>query len=275
MQQTSLFIHWNADPEIFRIGSFALRYYSLFFLTAFVSSYFILKNIFIKEGKDDLLLQKLSIYIFVGTLIGARIGHCLFYEFGYYKSHLLEIVLPFSWNNGQFKITGFQGLASHGGAVGILTAALLFCRKYKVNILWLLDRLMIAVAISAFFIRLGNFFNSEIIGRESNLPWAVVFEKVDMIPRHPTQLYEAGCYLLIFIMLLYLYKKRVAFTRPGFLFGFLLTSLFSVRIVIEFFKENQEVFEDTMVLNMGQLLSIPMILVGIYFIIRKNKKYEG
>jgi len=265
-----LFISWNIDPEIFRIGGFALRYYSLMFLAAFYFSYKILSKIYTKENVPLILLNKLFLYVFVGTVAGARLGHCLFYEFDYYRHHLLEIILPFRITaKGQFELTGYQGLASHGGAIGILIAVWLYCKKYKFSFLWVLDRLVIVVAIAGMFIRIGNFFNSEIIGKQTNLPWAVVFERVDLIPRHPAQLYEAFCYLLIFFTVWIIYNKRWRQLKKGFLFGLFLVILFSVRFMIEFVKENQERFENRLLINMGQILSIPFILTGLYFIFKK------
>ena len=264
-------IQWNINPEIFRIGGFAFRYYSLFFLLAFVVSYYLLLAIYKKEGIDVELLDPLAVYVFIGTLVGARLGHCLFYEFDYYKTKPWEMILPFHFNNGQFEFTGFQGLASHGGTIGILTAVWLYCRKYKMSIFWVLDRLVIVVAIAACCVRIGNFFNSEIIGKPATVAWAVVFEKVDNLPRHPAQLYEAICYAGVFLLLLFLYKRRIAFTKSGFLFGTFLVTLFGTRFFMEFLKEDQESFENGWMLNMGQLLSIPLIIVGIYFLIRKQQ----
>ena len=265
-----IYINWNINPEIFRIGGFALRYYSLMFAAAFIFSYFILTKIFAKENIELKLLDKLFVYVFIGTLIGARLGHTLFYEFSYYKYHLLEIILPFQITNGKFELTGYQGLASHGGAVGILLSVALYCKKYKQSFLWTIDRLVIVVAISAFFIRMGNLFNSEIIGRPTDVPWAFVFERVDFIPRHPTQLYEAILYLFIFVTLWIFYYKKAQQLNNGFLFGLFLVLLFSVRFVIEFVKENQEIFENRLPVNMGQILSIPFILIGFYFILRRS-----
>ncbi len=266
-------IIWNVNPEIFRIGGFALRYYSLMFVAAFLLSYFLLDKIFKKENVPELLLKKLFIYVFLGTLIGARLGHTLFYEFGYYKNHLLEIILPFSINNGKFEFTGYQGLASHGGAIGILIAVALYCKKYYQSFLWTVDRLVIVVALSGFFIRIGNLFNSEIIGRSTNVSWAFIFERVDFVPRHPAQLYEAISYLLIFFLLWGIYKKKGEFLKSGFLFGLFLVLLFTVRFFIEFIKENQEGFENALPINLGQILSIPFILIGLYFLFRnKNLK---
>ena len=266
----TLYINWNIDPVIFSIGGFALRYYSIMFALAFIGSYIILSKIYVKENVSAQLLNKLAIFVFIGTLIGARLGHTLFYEFSYYKNHLLEIILPFRIANGKFELTGYQGLASHGGAIGILVAVALYCRKYKQSMLWVLDRLGIVVALSGFFIRLGNLFNSEIIGKPTTVSWAFIFEKVDLIPRHPAQLYESILYLIIFIALWLLYKNAVNKYKSGFLFGCFLIMLFSLRFLVEFTKENQEAFENTMAINMGQILSIPFILLGVYLMVSKS-----
>lgn len=269
-----LYINWNIDPEIFRISGFALRYYSLMFAIAFIGSYFILSKIYLKENVSMHLLNKLAIFVFIGTLIGARLGHTLFYEFGYYKNHLLEIILPFKITNGKFELTGYQGLASHGGAIGIIGAVVWYCRRYKQSFLWIMDRLGIVVALSAFFIRVGNLFNSEIIGKPTDLPWAFIFEKIDLIPRHPAQVYEALSYLVIFVILWLLYKNKVQKFKPGFLFGCFQALLFTTRFLIEFVKEGQEDFESTLIINMGQILSIPFILIGIYLIASKSKQTD-
>jgi phosphatidylglycerol:prolipoprotein diacylglycerol transferase len=265
-------IYWDIQPQLFTLGSFELRYYTLCFLLAFISSYILMWKVFQKENKPQELLDQLSIYIFVGTLLGARLGHCLFYEFDYYKDHLLEMILPFTFENGQFKLTGFHGLASHGGAIGILTALFLFSRKTKTDFIWLADRLVLVVPLAGAFVRLGNFFNSEIIGLPSDLPWAVIFAQVDQIPRHPAQLYEAIAYVILFFILWNYYHKK-PHIKPGALFGIFLIGLFGARFLLEFLKENQEAFEESMNYNMGQLLSLPFIAVGIYLLVRKvNKK---
>ncbi len=265
-----LFVNWNIDPEIYRIGGFALRYYSLGFLFAFVFSYRIMKSVFEKEKIPLVLLDKLTIAIFLGTLIGARLGHCFFYDWAYYKDHLLEIISPVAIKDGHFEVTGFQGLASHGGAVGILTAAILWCRKNSKPLLWLLDRLSLVIPIAAFFVRLGNLFNSEIIGKPTSLPFAFIFKRVDEIPRHPAQLYEGLCYLLLAGGLHFIYRKQ-AKKQDGFLFGLFLSGLFGIRFIVEFVKENQEAFESHWLLNMGQLLSIPFIIAGIALAASKRK----
>lgn len=266
-------IVWNIDPEIFRIGGFALRYYSLFFVVVFLLGYNIMHNIYKDEGLQEDLVNKLLIYVIVGTILGARLGHTLFYEFDYFKHHLLEIVLPFKITDGKFELTGYQGLASHGGAIGILLAVWLYSGNNKLSTLWVLDRLVIVVALGGFFIRLGNFFNSEILGSPTDVAWAVVFTRVDLVPRHPAQFYEAFAYLFIFLALLYRYKIRKPL-KVGWLFGLFLILTFSARFLIEFFKEDQEPFERMLPLNMGQLLSLPFIIGGLYFLIRRRAKQK-
>lgn len=271
-----LYINWNIDPEFFRIGGFALRYYSILFMLAFVFSYWLMYLFFKKEKVATDTLSALTIYIFLGTLIGARLGHTLIYEFDYYRNHILEIILPFQINSkGVYEWTGYQGLASHGGAVGILAALGLYSKKYKQSFLWLLDRLVIVVALSAFFIRIGNLFNSEIIGNPTKVNWAFVFEKADMIPRHPAQLYEAVLYLIAFFMLWMVYKKHSKSFQNGYLSGYFLIMIFSIRFFVEFFKADQEAFESQWLLNLGQLLSIPFILLGICLVVLKSKPSEN
>lgn len=261
-------IYWDISPILFSIFGYELRYYTLCFMLAFAVSYILMLRMFKRENKSQDLLDQLSIYIFIGTLLGARLGHCLFYEFDYYIHRPLEMILPFRIENGSFQFTGFQGLASHGGAIGILTAMYLFSRKTKTDFIWLADRLVIVVAIAGAFVRLGNFFNSEIIGLPSTLPWAVIFAHVDEIPRHPAQLYEAIAYVAIFILLWTIYQRSTKL-KPGLIFGIFLITLFGARFALEFLKENQEAFEESMRYNMGQLLSIPFMLAGVYLTFRK------
>lgn len=268
------YIHWNADPIIFSIGSFGLRYYALCWLAAFVISYILMLRIFKKEGKSQELLDSLTMYIFLGTFIGARLGHCLFYDFDYYKDHILEIFLPFQYVNGEFTLTGFAGLASHGAAIGILAGLYLFSRKHKIDFLWITDRLVLVVPIAGAFIRLGNFFNSEMIGHPTTVPWAVIFEKIDDIPRHPGQLYEALAYVLIFLALWVIYLKKDQL-KKGYLFGVLLITLFGARFVLEYFKIDQVAFEEGMLFNMGQWLSVPFILLGVYYLWRPSTVEMG
>ncbi|MDR7211229.1 prolipoprotein diacylglyceryl transferase [Flavobacterium piscis] len=269
-------VNWNVDPVIFRItDTFPLKYYGAFFATGLLLGFYLVRNIYKKENASLESLDNLLIYVIVGTVFGARLGHCFFYEPGYFFQHPIEILLPIQKINGAYQFVGFQGLASHGGTIGVLIAILLYCRKYKVKLLWILDRLAVAVPITAAFIRLGNFMNSEIYGKPTNGNWGVVFERDDLIPRHPTQLYEAFSYLLIFGILFIMFKSEKIKQRNGLIFGCFLTLLFLARFIIEFFKENQESFENNMIINMGQILSIPFILIGLTLIIRKSKKIAG
>src|SRR5690606_30530307 len=200
--------HWAGKEELFSIGSFGVRYYSLCWLLAFAVSYYLMLKVFKREGKTQEDLDRFSIYIFLGTLIGARLGHCLFYEFDYYIQHPLEMILPFRKVDGSWKLTGFMGLASHGAAVGILAGLYLYAKTAKTDFLWITDRLILVVPLAGAFVRLGNFFNSEIIGLPASVPWAVVFEKVDAVPRHPAQLYEALAYVVIFVILWTMYQRN-------------------------------------------------------------------
>ncbi len=258
-----LAITWNPNPEFISWGPLHIRYYGLFFVGAFFASYYIFQYIFKREKVPLPLLDKLTINIAVATLIGARLGHCLFYEPGYFLTHPLEIILPMRFEP-HFQFIGYQGLASHGAAIGILIGIWYWCRKHKQNYLWLLDRIGIVVALSGVMIRLGNLMNSEIYGNVTTLPWGFIFTRAgETLPHHPTQLYEAFSYLLIFCLLFMLYKRKGTQLPRGFLFGLFLILLFSARFFIEFIKQPQEAFEAGMRLNMGQLLSIPFILTGI------------
>ncbi|MBP5759705.1 MAG: prolipoprotein diacylglyceryl transferase [Bacteroidales bacterium] len=269
---TDLIIHWSADPVIFHIGSFGLRWYSLLFAVGFISAYFILLKMFRREEVNTNYLDKLTIYCFIALLVGLRFGHCIFYEWSYYKNHLLEIVLPWNLETGEF--TGYQGLASHGGAIGILLGLWLYCYKTKVNPVWILDRLVIVIPLVGACVRCGNLMNSEIYGVETSLPWGFIYERNhETVPKHPTQLYEALSYLIIFASLMIYYVRKKGKIRPGMSFGVFLVALFGMRFLIEFIKNDQVDFEAGMMLNMGQLLSIPFILAGIVFAVLsvKNK----
>lgn len=265
-------IYWNIDPVIFWItDTFPLKYYGLFFVTGLLLAYQVVKRIYDKESVPIENLDKLLTYIVIGTLVGARLGHCLFYDPQYYFSNPIEIFLPIAKVNGEYEFIGFQGLASHGGALGVLIAIIWYSRKYKTKLLWILDRVAIATPITGAFIRLGNFMNSEIYGKPTNGNWGVVFQRDDLIPRHPTQLYEASAYILIFVFLSWLYKSRKTVNTNGIIFGIFLVLLFLARFIIELFKENQVDFENQMTLNMGQILSIPFILAGLTLIFLRRK----
>jgi len=272
------FIHWNASPEIFMIGGFGLRWYGLFFGLAFVIGYSVLKNMFLFEHKSENDLDMLAVFIVFGSLIGARLGHCLFYEPGYYLYHPLDIIKPWTGELGKNPTIGYQGLASHGGGLGILAAIAIFAKIKSYNYVWLMDRLAIAVVLGGIFIRLGNLMNSEIVGMPTQVPWAFIFVKLrENTPRHPAQLYEAICYFGLFIILYAYYLKNKANLIPGKLTGYFFVSVFVVRFLIEFLKENQVSFENHMAIDMGQILSIPFILFGIYMIYKPfaKKNSEG
>ena len=253
-------IHWNVDPIAIHIGSGGLRWYSMGFLLAFVLGYWILSTIFKREKIDSKYLDSLVVYIFLAVLLGARLGHCLFYDFGYYFSaeHWTEIFWPFEGK----RFVGYQGLASHGAAFGILLALWLFWRKYGMNVVWILDRLVIVVALGGAFIRIGNLFNSEIYGTVTNLPWGFIFERNgETLPKHPTGLYEALSYLAIFCVSLWYYLRKNGNFKTGSIFGWWLVALFGARFLIEFVKTNG-VIEGSALLK-GQWLSIPFIIGGL------------
>lgn len=265
-------INWNLDPTIYWITeTFPLKYYGLFFVTGILLAHYVEKRIYARENIPVENLEKLFIYVVVGIVLGARLGHCLFYDPSYYFANPIEILLPIKKIGDTYQFIGFQGLASHGGGIGTLIAIGIYCKKYKTNYLWVLDKIAIATPIVAVFIRLGNFMNSEIYGKPTNGNWGVIFQRDDLIPRHPTQLYEAFSYLLIFGVLMLIYKKMTKEKSNGLIFGVLLVLVFSARFIIEFFKENQVGFEDGMTINMGQILSIPFIIVGLILIFMKKR----
>jgi phosphatidylglycerol---prolipoprotein diacylglyceryl transferase len=262
------YINWNADPEIINVFGISIRYYGLLFVSGLILCIYLLGWIFKRESIPAGNLEKLSIYSMIGILVGARLGHCLFYEPSYYLSHPMEMILPITFPpDGGIKFTGYQGLASHGGVLGLLIAIYIYSRKTEQSMIDTIDLIAVVSGLSFGFIRIGNFMNSEIIGNPTTLPWGVIFERVDNIPRHPAQLYEAISYFIIFTIMMLLYKKMRARLKNGFLFGLATVLFFAARFVIEFVKENQVGFEDGMTLNMGQLLSLPYIAVGIGFII--------
>ena len=264
-------INWNLDPVIFWITeSFPLKYYGLFFMIGILLAFYVEKRIYAKENIPIENLDKLFIYVVVGILLGARLGHCLFYDPSYYFANPLEILLPIKKIGDSYQFIGFQGLASHGGTIGVLIAIGIYCKKYKTNFLSVLDKISIVAPIVAAFIRFGNFMNSEIYGKPTNGNWGVVFQRDDLIPRHPTQLYEAFSYLLIFGILVLIYKKKKEKSN-GLILGLALVLIFLARFIIEFFKENQVDFESGMLINMGQILSVPFIIIGLILILARKK----
>lgn len=263
-------IVWNPSEGL-DLGFFTLHYYSLMFLIAFGLGWYIMKSIYVKEGIDIEKLDSLFIYTVLATLIGARLGHVIFYDWDYFQHNLLEIFLPVRFRP-EFEFTGFRGLASHGAAIGIIIAMYLY-RKKVLNkpVLWILDRIVIPVASGAIFIRIGNFLNSEIIGKPTNSDYGVIFQKLgETFPRHPAQLYESFSYLIIFIILWYVYWKTDKKFRLGYIFGLFLVLLWTVRFFVEFLKEPQSEGEIVMGLNTGQWLSIPFIIAGLYFMYRTS-----
>ncbi|OEK04867.1 prolipoprotein diacylglyceryl transferase [Roseivirga misakiensis] len=264
-------IYWDIDPRVFSNFEF-LRWYGTCWLLGMVLGYKIMLMIYKREGLESIELESLATYVMLGGIIGARFGHILFYDPIYYWNNPIE-VLPFRLNP-TFEFTGLAGLASHGGIIGALLALYLYNRKYKKNYLWILDRLTIAGAALGGFIRLGNLMNSEIIGTPSDLPWAFIFVRVDQVPRHPSQLYEALFYFLICFVLYRLWKTGKYSTNNGFFFGLGMILIFTQRFLVEFLKENQVAFEESLTLNMGQSLSIPLILIGVFFMLRSIKNTQ-
>lgn len=261
---TSLIIMWDVNPEIFRIGSFAVRWYGLLFALGFAIGYMVLRRVFDNENMKEDSLDKLTIYMAIGVIVGARLGHCLFYEPKYYLSHPGEILKI--WHGG---------LASHGGAIGILLAVWFFVKSEYKSYAWGLDRVAIVVPLAGFFIRMGNLMNSEIYGMETTLPWGFVFlRNGENAPKHPTQIYEGLAYLTIFFIILSIYWHKRGKHREGTLLGIACSLIFIARFFIEFVKEDQVAFEAGMKLNMGQLLSLPFIIFGICwfcYYYKKNK----
>ncbi len=268
------FIDWNPSPEIISIGSFSLRWYSLCFVAGFGIGFFIMKSFFKRENIPYEWLDSLLMYLVLATIIGARLGHCLFYDWDYFSDHILEMFLPVKFEP-EFQFTGFLGLASHGGALGILVAMWLFSKRIsKKPMLWILDRVLVPTALACFFIRIGNLMNSEIVGSKTDASWGFIFRQLgEDFARHPVQLYEAIAYFGIFWVLYYMYWKTDARKHLGRLFGMFFVLMFSARFVIEFFKRSQGGFESAFgnILSTGQLLSIPFILVGLFFLFRKTK----
>lgn len=275
-------IRWS-PTESFQILGFPIYIYSLMFILAFIVGYNLVKSFFAIEKVDEKYLDPLLIYLVLSVFLGARLGEVLFYQWGYYQNHLIEIFLPIqeSPNSSIFglidgyKFTGFRGLASHGAAIGMTIGLLIFKSKYNFkSLIWIFDRLTIPTAIGAAFVRIGNFFNSEILGKYTNNNWGVIFEnRGEVLPRHPAQLYESFGYISLFIILYILYQKVSIREKEGKLFGFFLIGLFSIRFIVEFVKESQGGIETFLpALSTGQWLSIPFILIGIVFLSVNRKK---
>jgi len=275
--------NWSPSETLFEIGGFGIHVYSLMFVIAFLLGYRICKKIFLTEGINQKYLEPLFMFMVISTLLGARLGDVIFYSWDYYQNHLIEILLPIRENPSKdimfgivkgYEFIGFRGLASHGASIGIIVGLFLFQKKFKIkSFLWLLDRLTIPISLGAFFVRIGNFFNSEIVGKYTGSNFGVVFEnRGEILPRHPAQLYEAIGYLFLFILLRKLYKTNLR-EKDGIFLGVFFLVLFGVRFLVEFVKESQGGIEKFLPnLSTGQWLSIPFIFLGIVIIILKFRK---
>lgn len=303
-------IDWNPDRTFFTLGSFPIHYYSLLWVVGIALSTIMVHRQYRDRRISEAKFEPLFFYCFFGILIGSRLGHCLFYQPEYYLgsvNHFIEMLLPIKFlPGGDWKFTGYEGLASHGGTLGLIIALWLYCRKTKMHYMDVLDMIAVATPICACCIRLGNLMNSEIIGKPSDAPWAFVFQQVDNVPRHPAQLYEAIAYFVFFLLMIYLYKRGQrqqqttvqtdfsashtaaravhkshkdaelpSYYPRGFFFGLCLVEIFVFRFFIEFLKENQVDFEEGMSLNMGQWLSIPFVLIGLYCMLFYGKKEKA
>jgi len=270
MLSSLAYITWTASPIIAQLGPLTLRWYGLLFMSGFVIGTFVLTHIYKSERVSPRWVDVITVYMLIGTVVGARLGHCLFYDPDYYLAHPLDILKI--WEGG---------LASHGATLGILLAVWLFSRNNKFDYLWTLDRIVIVVASGGAMIRLGNLFNSEIIGRQTDVPWAFKFARYNEIHheltnipnelRHPTQIYESLFCVFLFVLLYAMWNRTRERTPRGLLFGLFVVLLFTFRFLVEFLKENQVDFENSLPLNMGQLLSIPLIFIGLWVVFKAGK----
>lgn len=259
------FINWSPDIIAFHIFGFPIRWYALCWCTALYLAYLNMHRLYRQQKISDALFEPIFVYCFLGVLIGARLGHCLFYEPGYFLTHPVEMVLPIRRFADGWKIVGYEGLSSHGGVIGLLIAIWLYCRKTKMNIMHVLDNMGIITPLSAAFIRLGNLMNSEIVGNATDLPWGFIFARNgEDFPRHPAQLYESIAYLLFFIAIQIVYHHKKDKVGSGYFFGLCLTCIFTFRFFIEFIKADQVAAEADFIINIGQLLSLPLVAIGIY-----------
>lgn len=265
------YINWNPDPVIFQIGNLPVRWYSILLGAGFITGYIFARIILKKENVDRYILETYMIWIILGILIGGRLGHCLFYEFDYYMQNPWEMIKPWKGTLGKDAVfTGFRGFSSHGWVVGVFIALWVNSRLRKISFLWALDRCAIVAVLAGAFVRIGNLMNSEIIGNPTTLPWAFIFQQVDTVPRHPAQIYESLAYLLTFILIYSYHERKRNTVINGTYTGWVLLGVFISRFLIEFLKMDQVPSEAAMQLNLGQKLSIPFILLGLFFIFRKQ-----
>lgn len=262
-----LSILWNPSDTALSFGPFTIHWYSLCWLIGLALAYLIVQRLYREQKVKEGLFDPLFVYCFIGILVGARLGHCLFYQPDIFLSswhHFVEIFIPIEFlSDGSWHFTGYRGLASHGGTLGLMIALWAYVRKTGMNLWQVLDNIAIATPVTACFIRLGNLMNSEIIGKVSDVPWAFVFERIDNLPRHPGQLYEAIAYAILFFIGWRLYRRMPQRVGTGYYFGLCLAYIFTARFFIEFTKEVQEAFEASLPLDMGQLLSLPFIVLGV------------
>ena len=273
-----LYILWNPSLEAFSIGPLTFRWYSLCWLVGLLLAYLVVRRLYKEQKIKDELFDPLFVYCFLGILVGARLGHCIFYQPDYFLTSgkgFIEMLLPIHFlEGGGWKFTGYEGLASHGGTLGLMIALWLYVKRTKLSIWRVLDNIAIATGTTACFIRLGNLMNSEIIGKVTDVPWAFIFERVDLRPRHPGQLYEAIAYGILFGVMWYLHKRMPEKIGTGWYFGFCLTYIFTFRFFIEYTKEIQESFEAALPIDMGQILSIPFVLLGLWCMIKSRRNVE-
>ena len=272
-----LAVIWNPDTELCRIFGLPIRYYSLMWVIGLIAAYLLVKKFYKDRGIKEEVFEPLFLYCFIGILAGARLGHCIFYEPDYYLSsgkHFIEMLLPIRFlPEGGIRMVGYSGLASHGGTIGIFIGMLLYCRKYKVKVLECIDMVCVATPLTAACIRLGNLMNSEIVGKATGSDWGFIFvQNGEDFARHPAQLYEAIAYIVIFIAILWIYRKHKDKIGSGFYFGFCIATIFTFRFFIEFCKEVQVDFEQGMTLDMGQILSIPFVIGGLWLMLHSRKK---
>ena len=278
-------IDWAPNEVFLNLGPLTIYWYSVMFIIAFSLGYYIVQKIYINDNKPVALVEPLFIYVVFGTLLGARLGEVFFYNWDYFQNNLVEILLPIKNDSNSsmlfglidgYKFVGYRGLASHGATIGIITAMFIYKFKFKYDsVLWIFDRIVIPISVGGMFVRIGNFFNSEIVGNYTNSNFGVVFKNNgEIFQRHPAQLYEAFGYLLLFILLWNIYWKTDLKKYKGFIFGLFLTYLFTIRFLVEYVKESQGGFEESLgILSTGQWLSVPFILIGIILMIysRKNQ----
>ena len=269
------YIIWNADPVLFRIGNVVIRWYSVLLVLSFYISYLFVDHIFERENVSKTTMHSFGIFIIAGLLLGGRLVHCLFYEPEYYLKFPLDIIKPWRGELGNgARFVGYRGMSGHGSVIGIILGIVINAIRTKTSIIWMIDRIAIFGPLIGFFVRIGNLFNSEILGTSSSLPWAFIFKRVDSIPRHPVQIYEAIAYLIIFIVSWEYYRRRGTNAKSGAILGLVLVLVYSSRFILEFFKADQSRIESSMALNMGQVLSIPFIIAGLILLFRpvRNRK---